>query len=59
MDKKCAFCALNRLIRGYFGFGGFFFHQLFVLVIDGGLEDGAATAGRNCCRLGKWLKSAY
>ena len=35
---------LIRLLRGYFGFGGFFFHRLFVLVIDGGLEDDAATA---------------
>jgi hypothetical protein len=43
MAKKCAVCALIRLLPGFFGFGGFFFHQLFVTVIGGGPEDGAAT----------------
>ncbi len=42
MAKECAVSALSRLLAGYFGLGGFFFHQLFVLVIDGGPEDGAA-----------------
>jgi hypothetical protein len=35
MAKKCAFCALERPLRGYFGFGDSCFDQLFVLVIDG------------------------
>jgi hypothetical protein len=44
MAKKCALSALIRLLRVFFAFGGFFFPQFFVLVIDGGSEDGAATA---------------
>jgi hypothetical protein len=52
MAKKCALSALSRLIRGFFGFGGFFFHQLFVLVIDGGPEDGAATAAETAAGSG-------
>ena len=43
MAKMCAVCALIRLLPGFFGFGNFFFHQLFVLVSGGGPEDGAAS----------------
>jgi hypothetical protein len=32
MAKKCAVRAFIRLLPGFFGFGGFFFHQLFVTV---------------------------
>jgi hypothetical protein len=39
-------------LPGIFGFGGFFFHQLFVLVIDGGPEDGAATAAETAAGSG-------
>src|SRR5271169_1676953 len=44
MAKKCVVSVISRLLRGFFGFGGFIFQQLFVSVIDGGPEDGGAAA---------------
>jgi len=44
MAKKCALSALIRLPPRILRVRGSFFDQLFVLVIDGGPEDGAATA---------------
>ena len=43
MARRCALSALIRLLPGFFGFRGFFFHQVLVLAIDGGPEDGATT----------------
>ena len=37
-------CALIRLRRRFFGFGGFFLYPLSQFVIDGGPESGGATA---------------
>jgi len=39
MTKRCVVSVVSvvmRLLRGFFGFGGFFFQQLFIFVIDGG-----------------------
>ena len=58
MSKRCAVCALIRLLQKFlgkflgkffgefFGFGRFFFEWLLVFAIDGGPEDGAADRGR-------------
>ena len=50
MVKKCAGRALIRLLRGFFGFGGFFFDQLVALVFDGGPESGGAAAADHVTR---------
>ena len=52
MAKKCVVSVLIRLLRGFFGFDGFFFHQLLVFVIDGGPGDGAATAAETAAGSG-------
>ena len=44
MAKKCVVSVIIRFLRGFFGFGGFFFQQLFIFVIDGGPESGEAAA---------------
>jgi hypothetical protein len=44
MAKKCVVSVISRLLRGFFGFGGFFFQQLFLFVIDGRPESGGAAA---------------
>ncbi len=55
MSKRCAVCALIRLLQKFlgkflgkffgefFGFDRFFFEWLLVFAIDGGPEDGAGT----------------
>ena len=50
MAKKCVVSVLSRLLRVFFGFGGFFFHQLYVFEIDGEPEDGGATAAGRVTR---------
>jgi hypothetical protein len=49
MAKKCAVSVVSvviRLLRGFFGFGGLFFRQLYVFVIDGGSEGGPGFSPR-------------
>ena len=50
MAKKCALCAPGFPPRGFFGFGGLFFHRLHACGIDGEPEGGGAAAASHVTR---------